>query len=220
MTDVRCYTTSGASERTVQLPDEWFAVEVNRHALYQATHAQQVNDRAGTASTKSRAEVRGGGTKPWKQKGTGRARAGSIRSPVWRGGGVAFGPSPKTWHEQVPKKVRRLAFASALTEKANRGELRVVELEAFERPRTAQLARALGTWEVTQGRTLLLTAAVDDNLYRSGRNIARLTVKAFRDASALDILGHDVVIVEDGAWTTRRRGDDIPGVRLGVRDDG
>ena len=211
MADVRCYTASGASERTVQLPDEWFGVDVNSHALYQATHAQQMNDRAGTASTKTRAEVRGGGTKPWKQKGTGRARAGSIRSPVWRGGGIAFGPSPKTWHEQVPKKVRRLAFASALSEKANRGELRVVELETYERPRTAQLARALATWDAaTKGRTLLLTAAVEDNLYRSGRNIARLTVKAFRDASALDVLGHDVVIIEDGAWTTR----------LGVRDDG
>ncbi|HUO99933.1 MAG TPA: 50S ribosomal protein L4 [Gemmatimonadota bacterium] len=202
MAEVKCYTMSGASDRAVDLPDEWFGMEISKHALYQAIRAQRTNDRAGTASTKTRAQVRGGGAKPWRQKGTGRARAGSIRSPLWTGGGIIHGPAAKRWSERPPRRVRQIAFASALTERAKSGSVRVVELETFEAPKTAMLARALERWDAP-GKVLLLIARADENLLLSGRNMARLTVKRFADASALDVLSHDVVIVEEGAWDTR-----------------
>ena len=211
MAEATRYTASGSSG-TVQLPDEWFGVKVNKSALYQATRAQRTNDRAGTASTRTRALVRGGGAKPWRQKGTGRARAGSNRSPLWKGGGTTFGPLPKTWHERVPQKVRRIAFSSALSDKAADGLVRVVELEAFDQPKTQRLVKALSGWEV-EGRVLLLTRGYDENLFRSGRNVARLTVKKFSDASALDVLRHDVVVVEDGAWESR------PALEMGSNDE-
>ena len=202
MAEASRYTFAGPASGKVQLPDEWFGAEINKSALYQATRAQRTNDRAGTASTKTRALVRGGGAKPWRQKGTGRARAGSNRSPLWKGGGTVFGPLPKNWHERVPQKVRRIAFASALSDKAAEGLVRVVELESFDAPKTQRLVKALSGWDA-EGRVLLLTRSYDENLFRSGRNVARLTIKKFSDASALDVLRHDVVAVEDGAWESR-----------------
>jgi large subunit ribosomal protein L4 len=193
---------AGSASGKVQLPDEWFGAKVNKSALYQATRAQRTNDRSGTASTLTKALVRGGGAKPWRQKGTGRARAGSNRSPLWKGGGTIFGPLPKDWHERVPQKVRRIAFASALSSRAAGGHVRVVELEAFDQPKTQRLVKALAGWEA-EGKVLLLTRGYDDNLYRSGQNVAGLTVKKFSDASALDVLRHDVIAVEDGAWDSR-----------------
>jgi large subunit ribosomal protein L4 len=211
MAGVQVHTMAGISDRKVDLPAEWFGVEVNRHTLYQATRAQRTNDRAGTASTLTRAKVRGGGAKPWRQKGTGRARAGSIRSPLWTGGGVIFGPQPKTWRERLPKRVRQIAFASALSDRAAHGQVRVVALESFEEPRTARLAKAVAGWDTAGGKLLILTAGHDENLVLSARNLPRVTVKKFSDASALDVLLHDVVAVEDGAWSTRP----VPGHRQG-----
>ena len=202
MAEASRYTMAGSASGKVQLPDEWFGAKVNKSALYQATRAQRTNDRSGTASTLTKALVRGGGAKPWRQKGTGRARAGSNRSPLWKGGGTIFGPLPKDWHERVPQKVRRIAFASALSSRAAGGHVRVVELEAFDQPKTQRLVKALAGWEA-EGKVLLLTRGYDDNLYRSGRNVAGLTVKKFSDASALDVLRHDVIAVEDGAWDSR-----------------
>jgi large subunit ribosomal protein L4 len=202
MAEASRYTFAGSASGKVQLPDEWFGAEVNKSAVYQAMRAQRTNDRAGTASTKTRALVRGGGAKPWRQKGTGRARAGSNRSPLWKGGGTVFGPTAKDWHERVPQKVRRIAFASALSDKAAEGLVRIVELEAFDQPKTQRLVKAISGWDA-EGRVLLLTRGYDDNLFRSGRNVARLTIKKFSDASSLDVLRHDVVVVEDGAWESR-----------------
>lgn len=202
MAEARRYTFAGPASDTVQLPDEWFGAKVNKSALYQATRAQRTNNRAGTSSTLTKALVRGGGAKPWRQKGTGRARAGSNRSPLWKGGGTIFGPLPKTWHERVPQKVRRIAFTSALSDKAAEGLVRIVELETFDQPKTQRLVKALAGWEA-EGKVLMLTREYDENLFRSGRNVARLTVKKFSDASALDVLRHDVVVVEDGAWESR-----------------
>jgi large subunit ribosomal protein L4 len=203
MAEVTCYTFSGEAGAQIDLPARWFDAEVNKDAVYYATRAERTNRRAGTASTLTRAEVRGGGTKPWRQKGTGRARAGSIRSPLWPGGGIIHGPRPKTWHQQVPQQVRRIAFASALTDRARSGAVRVVELESFEAPKTKRLVEALGRWDAQSRRTLLLTARFNDALVRSGRNVSWLTIKKFADASALDILDHDTIVVENGAWDTR-----------------
>jgi large subunit ribosomal protein L4 len=204
MAEVTCFGMDGEGRGAVELPAQWFGAEINKHALYQATRAEMTNQRAGTASTLTRAEVRGGGAKPWRQKGTGRARAGSIRSPLWTGGGVIHGPRPKTWHEKVPQKLKRMAFASALTDKAREGAVRIVELEPFEEPKTKRLIEALGRWDAADGRkTLFLTVAFDDRLYRSARNVRWLSIKRFADASALDVIMHQVIVVENGSWETR-----------------
>ncbi len=207
MAKVTCYGFDGEGRGTVELPARWFDAEVNKSVVYQAARAERTNRRAGTASTKTRAQVRGGGAKPWRQKGTGRARAGSIRSPLWPGGGVVHGPKSKHWNEKVPQQVRRQAFASALTDRARDGAVRVVELEAFDKPGTRRLVGALGRWEASEARTLLLTARFDDFLFRSGRNVPWLTVMKFADASALDVLDHDVIVVEKDAWDTRAGGE-------------
>jgi large subunit ribosomal protein L4 len=165
--------------------------------------AYQANARIGSRAQKDRGAVNHSTKKPWRQKGTGRARAGSIRSPLWTGGGVIHGPRPKQWRERVPRRVRQIAFASALTDRAGNGMLRVVTLEAFEEPKTARLAKAIGGWDSEGGKVLILTSGYDDNLALSGRNLPRVTVKQFRDASALDVLLHEIVAVEEGAWETR-----------------
>lgn len=207
MVETKMYSFDGEERGTVELPARWFDAEINKNVLYQASRAERTNRRAGTASTLSRSEVRGGGAKPWRQKGTGRARAGSIRSPLWTGGGVIHGPHPKRWHERVPQRVRRAAFAAALSEKARSGSVRVVELERFETPKTKRLVAALERWGAADGRkVLLLTAGFDKALVRSGRNVARLTIEKFADASGPEVLDHDVVIVENGAWETRSAG--------------
>lgn len=202
MVEARVYDASGPEGGAITLPEEWFGGPVNKDALYQAIQAQKTNERAGKASTKTRAEMRGGGAKPWRQKGTGRARVGSIRSPLWTGGGTIFGPKPKRWHHRVPSKVRRIAFVSALSQRAEDGAVRVVRLEPFDAPKTQRLVKVVRGCEV-EGKVLLLTAGFDEDLTLSGRNVPWLTVKQFKDASALDVLRHDVVVVEDGAWTTR-----------------
>lgn len=204
MAEITCYKFDGETRGTIELPARWFDAEVSKDAVYYAARAERTNRRAGTANTKTRAEVRGGGAKPWRQKGTGRARAGSIRSPLWPGGGIIHGPRAKTWHQRVPQQVRRSAFVSALTDRTRAGAVRLVELEPFDTPKTKRLVEALRRWEVGDGRkVLLLTTKFDDGLFRSARNVAGLTIKKFADASALDVLDHETIVVENGAWDTR-----------------
>lgn len=127
---------------------------------------------------------------------------------------MIFGPRPKTWRERLPKRVRQIAFASALSDRAAHGQVRVVTLEVFEEPKTARLAKAIAGWDTEGGKLLILTAGNDENLVLSGRNLPRVTVKKFSDASALDVLLHNVVAVEDGAWATRP----APGVVQGAEE--
>src|SRR6266567_2184011 len=133
--DVPVRDATGASVGTIGLDDRVFGIEPNRAVLYQAVVAQQANRRQGTANTLTRAQVRGGGKKPWRQKGTGRARAGSTRAPHWRGGGVVFGPSPRDYRTDIPRKVKQLARKSALNARAREGALHVVERFAFRAPK-------------------------------------------------------------------------------------
>jgi large subunit ribosomal protein L4 len=193
--EVPAYGAGGAERPPVSLPEEWFAERVSEGALYQAVRAYAANRRQGTASTLGRSLVAGSKSKPWRQKGTGRARAGTRTSPLWTGGGVAFGPHPRDYRQRLPKRVRRLALRSALRQKLEENAISVVELESFERPRTARLARVLGS--VTEGReVLLLTARYDENLVLSGRNIARLTIKQFKDVTAEEVLRHSIVLID------------------------
>jgi large subunit ribosomal protein L4 len=174
---------------------------VNEPVLHQAVKVYLNNQRQGTHMTKTRSFVSGGNQKPWKQTGTGRARQGSTRAPHWRGGGVVFGPSPRDYRTDIPRKVKQLARKSALNARAREGAVHVVERLAFRAPKTSQLVDLLGSLGVAGRKALVLTAGHNANAYLSGRNLQSVEVMAYPEASAYDILWSDVVVVEEGALT-------------------
>ena len=173
---------------------------MNEPVLHQAVKVFLNNQRQGNASTKTRSFVSGGNQKPWKQKGTGRARQGSTRAPHWRGGGIVFGPHPRGYRTEIPRKVKQLARKSALNARAREGALHVVERFAFRRPKTAQLAGLLGSLGL-DGKVLVLTAGANESVYLSGRNLPTVEVMPYFEASAYDVLWSDAVVVEEGALT-------------------
>ena len=183
------------------LPAEYFDGTVNEPVLHQAVKVYLNNQRQGTHQTKSRSFVSGGNQKPWKQKGTGRARQGSIRAPHWRGGGVVFGPTPRDYRTEIPRKVRQLARKSALNARAREGAVHVIERLAFRAPKTAQLLGLLGSLGLEGRKALVLTAGHNPNAYLSGRNLPSVEVMAYPEASAYDILWSEAVVVEEGALT-------------------
>ena len=196
------YSSAGARhDAAFALPDDVFDGTVNEPVLHQAVKVFLNNQRQGTAKTKGRSEVSGGNQKPWKQKGTGRARQGSTRAPHWRGGGIVFGPHPRDYTTAIPRKVKQLARRSALNARAREGALHVVERLAFRTPKTAQLVELLGKLGVAEAKVLVLTAGHNPNAYLSGRNLQRVEVLSFADASAYEVLWSDAVVVEEGALT-------------------
>jgi large subunit ribosomal protein L4 len=201
----KAYTTSGkARAADFELPAAVFDGTVNETVLHQVVTAHKANMRQGTHSTKTRHTVRGGGRKPWRQKGTGRARSGSIRSAIWRGGSIVFGPQPRSYRTRVPKQVRRLAIRSALNARAAEGSLMVVEPFGLEEPRTRTLVELFEALELATGNVLILTGGRNRELYLSARNIPGVEVRPWGEASAYDVLWSDVVIVEESAFS----GDD------------
>jgi large subunit ribosomal protein L4 len=196
------YSSAGAKRGSnFALPAEYFDGTVNEPVLHQAVKVYLNNQRQGTSKTKTRGFVSGGNQKPWKQKGTGRARQGSTRAPHWRGGGVVFGPTPRDYRTEIPRKVKQLARKSALNARAREGALHVIERLAFRAPRTAQLVELLGSLGLGGRKALVLTAGHNPNAYLSGRNLPTVEVMAYPEASAYDILWSDAVIVEEGALT-------------------
>jgi large subunit ribosomal protein L4 len=196
------YATDGAKRgANFSLPAEYYDGTVNELVLHQAVKVYLNNQRQGTHMTKSRSFVSGGNQKPWKQKGTGRARQGSIRAPHWRGGGIVFGPTPRDYRTDIPRKVRQLARKSALNARAREGALHVVERLAFRSPKTAQMASLLESLGLEGRKALVLTAGHNVNAYLSGRNLPAVEVMAYPEASAYDVLWSDVVVVEEGALT-------------------
>jgi large subunit ribosomal protein L4 len=196
------YAADGAKRgANFALPADYFDGTVNEPVLHQAVKVYLNNQRQGTAKTKTRSFVSGGNQKPWKQKGTGRARQGSTRAPHWRGGGVVFGPIPRDYRTDIPRKVKQLARKSALNARAREGALHVVERFAFRRPKTAQLAALLASLGLDGRKVLLLTATANEPLYLSGRNIPTVDVMPYPQASAYDILWAEAVVVEEGALT-------------------
>jgi large subunit ribosomal protein L4 len=196
------YTSAGARrDAAFALPAEYFDGTVNEPVLHQAVKVFLNNQRQGTAATRTRSFVSGGNQKPWKQKGTGRARQGSTRAPHWRGGGTVFGPQPRDYRTEMPRKVKQLARKSALNARAREGALHVVERFAFRRPRTAQLAGLLDSLGLDGRKVLVLTANGDQNVYLSGRNLPTVEVMPYPQASAYDIVWSDAVVVEEGALT-------------------
>jgi large subunit ribosomal protein L4 len=190
------YTTSGKKRDSVSLPSEVFDGIVNMPVMHQAVKAFLSNQRLGLASTKTRGLVIGGNQKPWKQKGTGRARAGSTRSPVFVGGGTVFGPTPRSYSQGIPKKVRQLARKSALNARAREDSLLVVEALSYEKPSTKQLVSLLGALGAVGRKVLLLTDGVKPNVFLSGRNLTDVHVMPYSDVSTYHILWSDVVIIE------------------------
>jgi len=200
------YSAEGAKRGTnFSLPEDYFDGTVNEPVLHQAVKVFLNNQLQGTAKTKSRSFVSGGNQKPWKQKGTGRARQGSTRAPHWRGGGVVFGPTPRDYRTDIPRKVKQLARKSALNARAREGSLHVVEQFAFRTPKTARLAALLASLGLAERKVLVLTAATNEALYLSGRNLPSVDVMPFAQASAYDVLWADAVVVEEGALTGETR---------------
>ncbi|MEO7987617.1 MAG: 50S ribosomal protein L4 [Gemmatimonadales bacterium] len=202
MIEAQYYTQAGGKrDSAFALPEEFFDGSVNEPVLHQAVKVYLNNQRQGTAKTKTRSFVSGGNQKPWKQKGTGRARQGSTRAPHWRGGGIVFGPIPRDYRTDIPRKVKQLARKSALNARAREGALHVVERFAFRRPKTAQLAGLLASLGLDGRKVLLLTAGANEAVYLSGRNLPTVDVMPYAEAAAYDVLWAEAVVVEEGALT-------------------
>jgi large subunit ribosomal protein L4 len=197
--DAAAYTGNGTARERVALPAELFDGTVNLPVLHQAVKAFLANQRQGNASTKTRGFVIGGNQKPWKQKGTGRARQGSIRAPNWVGGGTVFGPIPRSYAQFVPKQVRALARKSAFNARAREGAVIVVDAFTYDAPKTSRLAAFVERLGFTDQKLLILTDGVKSNLHLSGRNLPTVHVLPYSDVSAYHILWSDVVVIEGSA---------------------
>ncbi|HRN51974.1 MAG TPA: 50S ribosomal protein L4 [Gemmatimonadaceae bacterium] len=193
------FTALGTPRDAVQLPTATFDGTVNMPVMHQAVKAMLANQRQGTHATKTRRWVTGGNQKPWKQKGTGRARQGSTRAPHFVGGGTVFGPQPRGYEQKVPRQIKALARKSALNARARENSVIVIDRFAYEAPKTSQLVQLLARLEVTHKKALILTDGVKPMVYLSGRNIPNVVVMPYSDASTYDILWSDVVLVEAGA---------------------
>jgi len=194
--------TSGKKAGTVELDESYFGIEPNVAVMSQVVTAQLAARRSGTQSTKTRSEVRGGGAKPWAQKGTGRARAGSSRSPIWRGGGVALGPKPRSYAQKTPKKMVRLALRSALSDRAADGKVLVVEQWGWDSPKTKDAKAALAALGA-EGRILVVLNDGDGVAARSFRNLEQVQIINARELNAYDVLVNDfVVFTQDNLPTT------------------
>jgi large subunit ribosomal protein L4 len=194
------YKTDGKSSgEQVTLPVKVFDIEPSDHAIWLAVTAEMTNKRQGTAQAKTRAAVSGGGKKPWPQKGRGSARAGSIRSPLWTGGGKIFGPSPRNYNKKITKKMNRLARKSALTYKAREDCIKLVEDFTFEKPRTKQMESILEQLGLSDDKTLLITRETDRSLWLSSRNIPTLSIKQAGGFSTYDVLNAKMLLIQKSA---------------------
>ncbi len=200
MPSTTLFDKTGAEKGTIELPEALFAADVNEALIHQAVTAQLNARRTGTASTKTRGEVSGGGAKPYRQKGTGRARQGSRRAPHYAGGGVVFGPHPRSYAQRLPKRMKRLALHGALTAKYGDGALRVVDELGFEQPKTRELLSCLAALKAN-GRVLLVAAA-DTNLELSARNLPAVVVIRPDSLNVVDVLNADTLLILQPSLST------------------
>ncbi|GAD16656.1 50S ribosomal protein L4 [Lentilactobacillus otakiensis] len=198
MTDVALYKQDGSKNGTVALNDGIFGIEPNNNVVFDAIVMQRASLRQGTHSVKNRSAVRGGGKKPWRQKGTGRARQGSIRSPQWRGGGIVFGPTPRSYSYRLPKKVSRLALKSVLSEKVSDNKLVVVDTLKFDAPKTKEFAELLGKLDVST-KTLVVLEDDNEKAVLSARNLENVKVVSAQGINTLDVADHDKVVITKAA---------------------
>ena len=195
----QAFTAGGTEREKVSLPAEVFDGTVNMPVMHQAVRAFLANQRQGTAATKTRGFVAGGNQKPWRQKGTGRARQGSRRAPHWVGGGAVFGPHPRSYAEYVPRQVRALARKSALNARARENAIFVIDNFAYDVPKTQRLLELLRSLDVAEKKVLILTDGVKPNLFLSCRNIPWAHVLPYSDVSTYHVLWSDVVLIESAA---------------------
>ena len=197
--EAAAYTAQGTARERVRLPEALFDGTVNMPVMHQAVKAFLANQRQGNAATKTRGFVVGGNQKPWKQKGTGRARQGSTRAPHWVGGGTVFGPQPRAYDEYVPRQVRALARKSAFNARARENAIYVIDQFTYDAPRTKALLGLVGRIGVGEQKVLVLTDGVKPNVFLSGRNLPNVHVMPYSDVSTYHILWSDVVLIEGPA---------------------
>ena len=200
MPKVTLYKQDGTENGQIELNDAIFGIEPNKSVVFDAVIMQRASMRQGTHAVKNRSQVRGGGRKPWRQKGTGRARQGSIRSPQWVGGGVVFGPTPRSYAYKLPKKVRRLASRSALSMKAAEDQIKVIEGLAFEAPKTKAFKDILTNLNL--GKTLVVLEGDNDNAYLSARNLPNVKVIDEHNVNVLDVVNYDTILITKQALET------------------
>ena len=204
MLTARYYSASGDPGDAFELPEDLFDGVVNEAVLHQVVKAYLANQRQGTASTKSRGEVSGGGRKVWRQKGTGRARQGSIRAPHWRHGGVAFGPRPRGYTQDVPRKVKALARRSAFNTRAIHEQVAVIERFDVTAPKTRPFLQFLQKVGAGETKVLVLTDGINPNVHLSARNLRNVQVLPFQEASAYDVLAASQLLIEAAALQPAR----------------
>lgn len=197
MPTVGLFNKEGNKIEDIQLNETIFAAEVNADAMHQVVVALLANKRQGTQSAKTRAEVRGGGIKPWRQKGTGRARQGSIRAPQWIKGGVVFAPKPRDYRMSIPKSMRRVAMLSALTSKVQNDEMVVLDSLTLEAPKTKEVVKMLNAFN--SKKTLIITAEANETVYKSARNIEGVAVLPVNNINVYDLLKYPKVIMTKDA---------------------
>jgi large subunit ribosomal protein L4 len=198
MPQATVYDRTGASVGSVELSDALFAAPVNEAVLHQAVTAQLAARRIGTHDTKTRGEVAGGGAKPYRQKGTGRARQGSRRAPHYKGGGAVFGPHPRSYEQKLPRKMRRLALRGALTAKFGAEAIRIIDTFGLEKIATKEFAGVLGGLEV-KGRVLVVAPESDERLWLSARNLPAVDIIRADSLNVVDLLNADIVLIEQPA---------------------
>lgn len=199
MPKVVLYKQDGTQAGDVELNDSVFGIEPNEHVIHEVVVMQRAAKRQGTHAVKNRSAVRGGGAKPWRQKGTGRARQGSIRSPQWVGGGVVFGPTTeRNYKYKLPKKVRKLALKSALSSKVKNENIIVLENLQFEAPKTKEMVAVLDALKVDD-KALIVTSEKDENVIRSANNLQKVKVITVNEVNVLDLVAHDKLILTKAA---------------------
>lgn len=201
MTKVTLFKQDGTTAGEIELNEAIFGITPNESVLYDAIIMQRASLRQGTHKVKNRSEVRGGGRKPWRQKGTGRARQGSIRSPQWVGGGTVFGPTPRSYSYKLPKKVRRLALLSALSQKVQENNLVVVDALSFDTPKTKEFKQVLTNLNADT-KVLVVLESENDNTYLSARNLPNVKVIDDQNVNVLDLVNYDKVVMTQAALTT------------------
>lgn len=200
MAKANIFDKDGSSAGTVDLPKSLFEAEINEFAVHEVVVAYLANQRQGTVNTKERSDVAGGGKKPWKQKGTGRARAGTIRSPLWRGGGTVFGPHPREHRVKVNKKVKRVALKSSLSSRAQSGDVLVIKSLAFDAPKTKTFAGVLKNMDAyPRKKTLVVLDKATEATVKSARNVAGVRLTAADKVNTYDVVWADKIVVTSDA---------------------
>ena len=199
MPNLKVFDLTAKEVGEIELNEAIFGVEVHSTLMHQAMVMQLANQRLGTAATKTRAMVRGGGRKPWRQKGTGRARAGTTRSPIWIGGGVVFGPHPRSYVKKMPRKARRLALKSALSAKVIASELLVLDGMQFEAPKTKQVLALMKAFEIESQKALFILGETNENVVKSTRNIPGVKTITSLGLNVVDLLHHDKIFITKDA---------------------